>query len=98
MVSLAGNVASLLHNNSAAHAVEFEEGELDAFLNSVPKLRAPACMAVCSDVVMLVFGWGHSIVVCFCIQWWREQHEGMERASYCRCKRKAIVNCRMDIV
>ncbi len=67
-------------------------------LHGVPKLRAPARISVCSEAVVLVFGWGNSVGVCFCIHWWREQHEGMEGAVFCRCKRKAVVDCRMDIV
>ncbi len=42
--------------------MEFEEADLDAFLNGVPKLRAPACISVCSEAVVLVFGWGIALV------------------------------------
>jgi hypothetical protein len=87
-----------LHNNGAAHAAEFEEGELDAFLNGIPKLRAPACIAVCSEAVVLVLGGGNSVSVCFCIQRWRKQHEGVEGFPCGRSKRKAIVDHRVDIM
>ncbi len=70
---------SRLEDDGPAHAAEFEEGKLDAFLNGFTNLRSPTRIAIRGETVMVAVFKGKCILVCFHVRRMREQHVGVER-------------------
>ncbi len=86
-----------MHDECTAYASEFEEGPLNAFPDSIPKLRAPAGIAIGSKTVMLVVFWRNGIAVCFCVGCVRVEHVSVERGGFCRHECDSIVDGGVDV-
>jgi hypothetical protein len=71
-----------MHDDGTAHASEFEEGQSNAFLDSIPKLGAPTGIAIGCKTVMLVVFWRNGVAVCFCVGCVRVEHVSMERGGF----------------
>ncbi len=67
-VHLPGDGTAGAEDDGTAHAAKFEEQELNTFTGHVTYLRAPACITVCGETMVLGrIGWD-GIVVCFGIR------------------------------
>jgi hypothetical protein len=64
--------------------LEFEEGQLNAFPDSIPKLGAPTGVAVGSKTVMLVVFQRNGIAVCPCVGCMRVEHVSVENEGFFR--------------
>jgi hypothetical protein len=66
-----------VEDDGTAHAAEFEEWELYTLTDHVTYLRAPACVIVCSETMVLGWTGWDGVVVCFGIRRVREGHVGV---------------------
>jgi hypothetical protein len=69
--------ATRTHHNGAAHAAEFKEWKLNALMDRIAKLGAPARITVHCEVVVLVFTRRHCVGVGLGVGYRREGHVGV---------------------
>jgi hypothetical protein len=60
-VSASQELKEVLSCRGNIHASEFEEGQLNAFPDSIPELGAPAGTALGSKMVMLLVFWSNGV-------------------------------------
>ena len=76
-VRLPGDGTAGVEDDGTAHAAEFEEWELYTLTDRVTYLRAPVCVTVCGETMVLGWTGWDGVVVCFGIQRVREGHVGV---------------------
>ena len=67
-VRLPGDGTAGAKDDGTAHAAKFEERELYTFTDCVTYLRAPACVTVCGETMVLGQTGRDGVVVCFGIR------------------------------
>jgi hypothetical protein len=78
--------------------LEFEEGQLNAFPDSIPELGAPTGVPIGSKMVMLVVFWRNCIAVCFCVGCVRVEHVSMESGGFFRPECDSVVDGGVDVM
>ncbi len=77
MVRLPGDGTAGAEDDGIAHAAEFKKRELYTFTDCFTYLRAPACVTVCGETMVLGWTGWDGVVVCFGIRRVREGHVGV---------------------
>jgi hypothetical protein len=85
-------------DDGPAHAAEFEEGKLDAFLDGVTNLRSPTRVTIRGEMVMVSVCRGKCVFVRFRVRWMREQHVGVEQCSSFQQGYESIVDGGVNVV
>jgi hypothetical protein len=67
-VRLPGDGTAGAEDDGTAHAAKFEDWELYTFTDHITYLRAPACVTVCGETMVLGRTGQDGVVVCFGIQ------------------------------